>query len=241
MQIQIIFFINNQTMNSSPRYNFLEKSVQFYCSSILELRNYRGEFTEKEGPYIRFAIFLSNRLIGRFKSTIVRRVRAGLFVLFSAGDFRRFLGKATWTSLLLGCAYCSPPPPPIMQLPPCYQSYDDDVMMQYYLQMTIELQIFQILKSYLLPACDGSIRLTQLELRYLETLLLFSLRAFDRYASETISQLEDGPCGDNPPSDVTMCCGAPVSHERLQQYNECKDLRPLIQKLINTLISHRTE
>jgi hypothetical protein len=228
-------------MNSSPRYNFLAKSVQFYCSSELKLRNYRGEFTENEGPYFRFAIFLSNRLYGRLKSIIVRRVRAGLFVLFSAGDFRRFLGKATWTSLLLGCAYCSPPPSQIMQLPPCYQSYDENDMMRYFLQMNNELQISHILKSYLLPACDGSIRLTQLELRYLRTLLLFSLRAFERYASETISQLDDGSCGDNPPSDVTMCCGAPVSQDILQPYYDCIKLRPLIQRLINDLISHRTE
>lgn len=228
-------------MSSSPRYNFLAQSVKFYCRSKIQLRNYRGEFTENEGPYIRFAILLSKRLYGRLKNNIVRRVRAGLFVLFSAGDFRRFLGKATWTSLLLGCAYCSSPPPPIMQLPHCYQSYDDNDMMRYFLQMNLELEISHILKSYLLPACEGSIRLTQLELRYLRTLLLFSLRAFERYASETISQLEDGPCGDNPPSDVTMCCGAPVSQERLQPYYECKDLRPLIQRLINDLISHRTE
>lgn len=229
-------------MNSSPIYKTLQNFVAFYDGSKpINLRYYRGEFTENEGPYFRFAIFLSNRLYGRLKSIIVRRVRAGLFVLFSAGDFRRFLGKATWTSLLLGCAYCSSPPPPIMQLPPCYQFYDNEYMMGYFLQMNIELKISHILKSYLLPACEGSIRLTQLELRYLRTLLLFSLEAFERYASETISQLEDGPCGDNPPSDVTMCCGAPVSHERLQQYNECKELRPLIQRLIKSLISHRTE
>jgi hypothetical protein len=242
MQIQIIFFIINQTMSlNNSRYNIFKNFVDFYCGSIPKKPRNIREFTEIEGPYIRFAIFLSNLLYGRLKSIIVRRVRAGLFIPFSAGDFRRFLGKATSTSLLLGCAYCSSPPSQIMQLPPCYQSYDDDDMMRYCMQMNIEFQISHILNSYLLPACEGSTRLTQLELRYLRTLLLFSLRAFERYASETISQLEDGSCGDNPPSDVTMCCGAPVSQEILQSYDLCIKLRPLIRGLISDLISHRTE
>jgi len=206
---------------------------------------------EKECLYITFCYFLAKRLVSpvdpisgnRWSNWMISRVKAGLLPLFSAGDFIRLGPSAKFLSLMVAEAFCRGELPQILQEPMWSQDEHEQAQILYYRNLAIKRKVLEIASGYLRPFLSGETRMSLPVFKALQSLVLFSWRAFEKSIVQDINLFECGSELDHESSDVTMCMGVSKPRETLDEYYKNRQLlettREVIQRLAQSIESTR--
>jgi hypothetical protein len=197
--------------------------------------------------YITFSNFLAKCLVypvgpifGKrwtkyWSNRMISRVRAGLLPLFSAGNFIRLGPSAKFLSLMIAEAFCRGELPQILQEPMWSQDENEQAQILYYRKRAIERKVFEIASGYLRLFLSGETRMSLPVFKALQTLVLFSWRAFEKSIEQNIILFECGSELDHESSDVTMCMGVSKPRDTLDEYYKLRQLLGTIREVIQRL------
>ena len=201
-------------------------------------------FTEKqECLYITFCYFVSKRLVSpvdpisgkRWTNWMISRVKAGLLPLFSAGNFIRLGPSAKFLSLMIAEAFCRGELPQILQEPMLSQDEHQHAEILYYRDQAIKRKVLEIASGYLRPFLSGETRMSLPVFKALQSLVLFSWRAFEKSLEQNIILFECGNALDHESSDVTMFLGVSKPRDTLDEYYETHQLLQTTKEVIQRL------
>ena len=207
---------------------------------------------QPEGSYMTFSLFLVKRLVDPVRpifgnrwtkywsKRMISRVRAGLLLLFSAGNFIRLGPSAKFLSLMIAEAFCRGELPQILQEPMWSQDEHEQARF-YYRNLAIKRKVLEIASGYLRPFLSGETRMSLPVFKALQSLVLYSWKAFQESIEQDINLFECGSELDHESSDVTMCMGVSKPRETLDEYYKNRQLlgttREVIQRLTQSIES----
>jgi hypothetical protein len=202
---------------------------------------------EPEGSYITISLFLAERLvvpvrpifgnrwIKYWSKRMISRVRAGLLLLFSAGNFIRLGPSAKFLSLMIAEAFCRGELPQILQEPMWSQHENEQAQILYYRNLAIKRKVLEIASGYLRPFLSGETRMSLPVFKALQSLVLYSWKAFQESIEQDINLFECGFESDHESSDVTMFLGVSKPREILEEYYKLRQLLGTTQEVIQRL------